>query len=82
MTTIEELKQIKNDYVKDEAKKIIGSMIRTKSITYEVSTCDHYNWDRKLHENFESIADELRANGFNVTSTVNFGVTDWIITFN
>ena len=46
---------------------------------YTASTCDHSKWDRKLHRHFPLIAEELRKLGYYVTSSVNHGVTDFVI---
>lgn len=76
---LEELKTKKDNYVQQEAVKIISDMLKRERTEWSVSTCNHYNWDTKLHEHFPSIAENLRSKGFSVRSSVKFGVTDWYI---
>jgi hypothetical protein len=71
---------IKNNYVKTKADEIIESMTKRKELTTTIATCDYSNWDREYHRMFPQIATELRKRGFSVSSTVNHGVTDWVIT--
>lgn len=65
------------DYIKEQAEKIISDM--GDNLSWSVSTCDYSNWDRELHRYFPCIAKYLREKGFRVTSSVNWGVTDWVI---
>ena len=46
----------------------------------EVATCDGRNWDTTLHHLFPLIVKRLKENGMSVTSSVNYEVTDWVIT--
>lgn len=66
------------EYVQQHADKIAAECDKYGGHTKE-STCDHYNWDRKLHQFMPQIATKLRTMGYIVTSTVNWGVTDWSI---
>jgi metal-dependent amidase/aminoacylase/carboxypeptidase family protein len=77
---VEQLKAKSDEYAKNEAQKIIDLMVECEYTELSKSTCDHYNWDREYHRQFPKIAQELRKQGFTVTSSVNFGVTDWVIT--
>ena len=79
---IQELKAKKVAYVKEQADKIVLEMIRRSVTSDTLSTCDYQNWDRELHRAMPDIAAELRTKGLSVSSTVNFGVTDWVFTIN
>lgn len=78
-TILQELKEKKEQYVKEKADAIIESMIKNKWTDYQVSTCDHSNWDVEYHRTFPRIAEELRKRGLNVARSVKWGVTDWDI---
>lgn len=78
--SIENLLTEKERYVKEQADKIVRDMTSRNRVEWTVSTCDYSNWDKKLHRMFPAIAEELRSRGLNVSSSVNWGVTDWIIT--
>jgi len=68
------------NYVEENAHKLIESMEKDGDIVRKVPTCDHSNWDREYHHMFPQIAQKIREKGYNVTSKVNWGVTDWVIT--
>jgi hypothetical protein len=78
--SIAELKVKKEIFVNEKVESIISFMTKKELTEHKVSTCDHYNWDTKLHRDFPAIAEKLREKGLKVTSQVNFGVTDWYIT--
>jgi hypothetical protein len=78
--SIDLLKAQAKIYVTQQADKIVADMIKRQETEYSVATCDHRLWDKKLHSNFPKIAQLLRERGFNVSSRVNHGVTDWSIT--
>lgn len=80
MNKIEELKRKKNAYIQEKADSISDEIFSVRALTHKISTCDYENWDRDLHYYMPAIAEELRSRGFNVSSSVNYGVTDWIIT--
>lgn len=64
-------------YVDEQIAKYDNLM--QNNTDYKVSTCDYRNWDRTLHRCFPIIAKGLRELGYSVSSSVNWGVTDWII---
>ena len=68
-------------YIKQKADEIEASINPQKGYV-TVATCDHSNWDRKLHHHFSKIAIELRNRGYSVSCSVNWGVTDWVIKIN
>ena len=72
------LQKMKNEYVTEQANKIINEMTDRGVTADTLATCDYPNWDRKLHRHMNDIVTELRANGLNVSSSVNHGVTDWV----
>ena len=74
------LREKKEAYVKEQAEKIAKSMVDNGWTTFEKSTCDHYNWDQELHRNMPQIASELRNMGIDSSSSVKWGVTDWVFT--
>jgi hypothetical protein len=59
---------------------IIGYMTKHKELTTKESTCDYRGWDRDKHRLFPQVASKLRTMGYSVTSSINHGVTDWVIT--
>ena len=44
------------------------------------STCNHSNWDKDIWAHRQTIVDALQSKGYTVTSSVNWGVTDYIVT--
>jgi hypothetical protein len=44
------------------------------------SVCDHYNWDRDLYNFRMQISNALSKRGYNVTSSVKWGVIDYQVT--
>lgn len=77
-----ELKTKHEAYVKAQAEKIINEMKRRGVTTDTLHTCDYRNWDRELHNTMPEIVKELAKNGISSRSSVNWGVTDWVFTFN
>lgn len=78
---MEILREITNQKIDEIYDDIVGYMVKKKISTTKESTCDYIGWDREKHRLMPQVADRLRKNGFSVTSSVNHGVTDWIITF-
>ena len=66
-------------YAEEKALEIKGRMEKNNRIDEKISTCDYPNWDVTLHRAFPLIAQKLKDLGFLVTSSVNWGVTDWVI---
>ena len=48
----------------------------------KISTCDafYYGWSKEDYLYMDSVASELRTQGFNVKVSVSYGVTDYYIT--
>ena len=78
MNEIEELKEKRIQYIKEQADKIVLEMIRRGVTTDTLATCDYSNWDRELHRSMLDIAKELKTRGITTKSSVNHGVTDWV----
>lgn len=78
MDTLNDLIQKKKDYIKHQAQVIVDRMIERGVFTDTMETCDYPNWDRELHRNMPEIVRELKTMGVDTTSSVNFGVTDWV----
>jgi hypothetical protein len=50
------------------------------STRFETSSCaPAYGWSVEEYMYMPQVADRLRAKGYTVTSSVNHGVTDWLI---
>lgn len=46
----------------------------------KLSVCDHYNWDRDKWNYRHQIIEAIKSRGFNVSVSVNHGVTDIVTT--
>lgn len=57
----------------------IEKMFDDGSLVNKYSTCDHYNWNRDEHAYMPIVAQRLRQKGYTVSSSIKWGVTDWII---
>jgi hypothetical protein len=77
MTTLQEEKE---QYVQNQANKILEYMQENHLFTDTLSTCDAPNWDRILHRMMPQITSKLNELGINSSSQVKFGVTDWTFT--
>lgn len=82
MADLTELRQMQEDYINEQAQKIVDGMVKRKVVTDTLATCDYPNWDRQLHRTMPQIASKLREMGLSVTSSVNHGVTDWVFVIN
>ena len=80
MVDLTALKEKRKAYVKAEAEKIAKYMVDNSLTTDKMATCDAPNWDKELHNAMPEIAAELRSMGIKTTSSVNWGVTDWVFT--
>jgi hypothetical protein len=80
MNTLAELKEKRKAYVKAEAEKILNDMLERGKTTSTLATCNAPNWDIELHNAMPEICRELREMGVNSSSSVNWGVTDWVFT--
>ena len=82
MIDIQSLVTKKLSYVEKKSIEIMLDMVERNVYSTKLSTCDAsgYGWDAELHHAMPQIAYLLREKGFTVTSQVNHGVTDWLIT--
>lgn len=46
----------------------------------KISTCDHYNWDTKLHDDM-LILRRKQLPDYSITYNINYGVWDWTIIY-
>jgi hypothetical protein len=80
MTDLTLLQKKRRDYVKAQADKIANHMVECEKTTATLATCNASNWDTELHNAMSEIIKELSAMGINTTSSIHFGVTDWVFT--
>ena len=80
MVELTALKEKRKADVKSEAERIAQYMVDKNLTTDKMATCDAPNWDRELHNAMPEIVAELRSMGIKTTSSVNWGVTDWVFT--
>ena len=79
MKTMEKMNN-KNTYVDEKIASIKKSI---EKYGYDkISTCDafSYGWSKDDYLYMDSVASELRTQGFNVKVSVSYGVTDYYIT--
>lgn len=79
METIQELRKFKEDYLNEQVEKIVQEVKEDDDFCTTRATCDARYWDNKLHTYMPQIASKLREQGFEVSSKINHGVTDWTI---
>jgi L-2-hydroxyglutarate oxidase LhgO len=73
------MNEIKEKYIAEKIKEIKESV---KRYGYEhISTCDaiSYGWNKQDHLYMPSVAERLKADGYEVTREVRFGVVDYYI---
>ena len=58
-------------------KELSGSSLTTKFMT--CSDAPAFGWSVEEHMYMPLVARRLREKGYSVTSSVNWGVTDWVI---
>lgn len=80
MKTLEELRAERKAYITMEADKIVNYMLEHGLTTDKDFSCDQPNWDRERHHAMPNIIRELAARGIKTTSSVNWGVVDYIYT--
>lgn len=71
----------KEQFIQNLQKKI-EDMFNDGRLTnsFTTSSCaPAYGWSREEYMYMPIVADRLRAKGYSVSSSVNHGVTDWII---
>lgn len=68
--------------LKEKLNRIINRQIElvNRFGSNTLSTCDHYNWDKDIWNYRQLIIDKLIQEGFNVDSSMNYGVLDITIT--
>jgi hypothetical protein len=80
-TTIQTPQERKEAYIQSLQKKI-EDLFLDGSLTNKFMTCSSapsYGWSVEEYMYMPSVASRLRTKGYSVTSSVNWGVTDWII---
>lgn len=68
-----------DNFVSTKVKEIKERVAKNK--TALVSTCDARNWNLEEHLHMPAVAEELRKQGYVVNVKVNYGVTDYGISF-
>jgi len=66
----------------NELQNKIESRLSGDSLTTKFETCSSapsFGWSVEEYMYMPIVADRLRSKGYSVTSSVNFGVTDWLI---
>lgn len=58
------------NFVDNEAKYV------ERDGSTKFSTCDHRNWDQDIYNQLGAITTALRERGYEVTTQINYGVTD------
>jgi hypothetical protein len=74
---VEKVLDPKEQFLQDLELKVTPS-----GLTGSFTTCKDapsYGWSREEYMYMPVVADRLRAKGFRVSSSVNHGVTDWVI---
>lgn len=68
-------------YVEKKVQEIVEEMTNDKMAVMKIATCNSssYGWSIKEHNLMPYVAEKLREKGFGVSSSVNWGVTDWVI---
>ena len=71
----------KEAYLNELEAKIVKMFDNGRLIaTFETSSCaPAYGWSREEYLYMPTVAARLREKGYTVSSSVNHGVTDWII---
>jgi len=71
----------KEAYINELQNKIEGRL-SGDSLTTKFETCSSapsFGWSVEEYMYMPIVADRLRSKGYSVISSVNFGVTDWLI---
>lgn len=73
--------QRKEQYIQSLQKKIEDKFNDgTLTNRFETSSCaPAFGWSVEEHLYMPTVADRLRSKGYTVSSSVNHGVTDWLI---
>jgi len=68
--------------IQHEIQNLIDNMANNVENTSsaKLSVCDERNWDKNLWEYRHQIMDALRARGYIVNSSTNYGVLDIVVT--
>jgi hypothetical protein len=70
----------KEQFIQDLMARIENSF--GDRLTTSFTTCSQapaYGWSREEYMYMPEVASRLRSKGYSVTSSVNWGVTDWVI---
>lgn len=62
----------------DKLQKIVDDLAQICDLkgSAQISTCDHYNWDKEVWMHRHAIMDTLKKRGYKVESRTNWGVLD------
>lgn len=70
----------KEQFIQDLTQKILNNL--GDSLTCKFETCKDapsYGWSVEEYMYMPIVAQRLREQGYSVSSSVNWGVTDWVI---
>ena len=70
----------KEQFIQDLMARIEGRLV--DSLTTRFETCSQapaYGWSVEEYMYMPQVASRLREKGYSVSSSVNWGVTDWLI---
>jgi len=71
----------KEQFITNLKAKIIEKIGDGLSAKFETSSCaPSFGWSVEEYNYMPHVAERLRKEGYTVTSSVNHGVTDWLIT--
>lgn len=73
--------EMKEKFIQDLTEKIT-SRLGGNSLTTRFETCSQapsFGWSVEEHMYMPIVAQRLRQQGYSVSSSVNWGVTDWVI---
>jgi hypothetical protein len=80
MADLTTLLEKRKAYIKAKAEYFANFMVEHNLTTDTLATCNARNWDVELHNAMPEIGCELLKMGIRTTSSVNWGVTDWVFT--
>jgi hypothetical protein len=80
-TTVQTPQERKEAYIQSLQQKV-EDLFLDGTLTNKFMTCSSapsYGWSVEEHMYMPIVASRLRAKGYSVSCSVNWGVTDWII---
>lgn len=78
METLETLREKRRAYIIAEADKIVNYMLERGLTTDTDTSCGSSGWDIERHNAMPEIIRELSKRRIKTTSSVNWGVTDYV----